>query len=285
MKRGLVALLFALFVSLGAGRAGAEVLLLAHGYLGSAHSWESTGITAALEADGWQRTGILSVSPMGVHMLPAAVAPRAGNKVYLAELPSAAPIGIQANHLQAMLEMLVVRHPTERVIIVGHSVGGVVARLTLVRRHLPRMAALITIAAPHLGTPRAEQALDVTDESGPFGFIKDFFGGGGYQTLKYSRGLYIDIVRPLPGSLLFWLNGQPHPGNLRYISVVRGAPFALWGDDLVPGFSQDMNNVPALAGRATAVQAGLGHVLHPGDGPMLVNLLKEFSGKTAVAQE
>ncbi|MEO5362601.1 MAG: hypothetical protein H7838_03130 [Magnetococcus sp. DMHC-8] len=258
--------------------ARADVLVLAHGYLSDAGAWESSGVTSLLEQNQWHRAGILATGPAGVRMLPSArqagmVGQATGNKVYLAELPSTAPLGIQADHLQAMLLFLASRHPKEKIIVVGHSVGGVVARLVLVRSQVPNATALITIASPHLGTPRAEEALDATSSIWPVEVFKDFFGGGGYQTLKYSRGLYIDIVRPFPGSLLFWLNGQPHP-PIKYVSVVRSQPFVLWGDLLVPGTSQDMNNVPPVAGKSTLYTTASGHVLNPGDGQLLVQILK-----------
>lgn len=174
-----------------------------------------------------------------------------------------------------MLWLLVNRYPQEKITLVGHSVGGVVARLTLVRSKIPHIRALISIASPHLGTPLAEEALDATSNPWPVEIIKDFFGGSDYQTLKYSRGLYIDIVQPWPGSLLFWLNGQPHP-QIEYVSVVRSQPFTLWGDMLVPGTSQNMNNLPALAGKSKLYTTASGHSLNPGDGILLTEILKNL---------
>lgn len=254
--------------------AQANVLVLAHGYLSDASVWENTGITKQLEQNSWQRAAILSTGPMGVRMLPGP-GQLADNKIYLAELPSTAPLGIQADHLQAILLFLTTRHPNEKIILVGHSVGGVVARLVLVRSQVPNVAALITIASPHLGTPLAEEALDATSSIWPVEMFKDVFGGSSYQTLKYSRGLYIDIVRPWRGSLLYWLNGQIHP-PIKYVSIVRNQPFVLWGDLLVPGTSQDMNNVPSIAGRSKLYTIASGHVLNPGDGLLLIQILKEF---------
>ncbi len=271
-------LLFALFGSILPAQA--DVMVLAHGYLSSASTWEMTGIATQLEQNQWYRAGILMTSPTGVHVLPSArqvgaAAKEPANKVYLAELPSTAPIGIQADHLQAMLRYITSRHAKEKIILVGHSVGGVVARLVLVRSQVPNVSALITIASPHLGTPLAETALNATSDIWPVEVIKDIFAGGGYQTLKYSRGLYIDIVRPWPGSLLYWLNNQAHP-PLKYISVVRSQPYVLWGDLLVPGNSQDMNQIRALAGKSTLYTSATGHELHPGDGQLLLEILKKL---------
>ncbi|MBF0342262.1 MAG: hypothetical protein HQL95_15050 [Magnetococcales bacterium] len=273
MSHLLHALLILLTLLWLAPPARADVLVLAHGYLGSAASWEQSGVVPVLVSKGWQRAGLLSTSPGGVRELPAA-GRKAKNKIYLVELPSIAPIGMQADHLGAMLRLLAARHSRERFLLVGHSVGGVVLRLALIRGDVPNPAALITIASPHLGTPRAEQALDATDDPWPVEVVKDIFGGGDYQTLKVSRGLYLDIVRQQPGSLLFWLNHQPHP-EIRYVSILRGGPFVM-GDILVPGISQEMNNIPALRGRATSLIAGSGHELAWPDGYLLASQLEKL---------
>lgn len=282
MKK-LIGLWIACGVMWAAPEARADVVLMAHGYLSGASTWEASGVASVLAQHRWRRSGILITGPMGVRVIPAAprlldkhppskTATTPHNTLFLAELPSTAPLGIQANHLQAMVRFLGMRYPKEKVILVGHSVGGVVARLMVVRSRPANVSALITIASPHLGTPVAESALDATTSFWPIEVLKDIFGGYNYQTLKYSRGLYIDIVRPWPGSLLFWLNGQPHPA-IRYVSIVRTRPFVLWGDLLVPGSSQDMNNVPALAGRSTLYTSATGHAIQPSDGALLSEIL------------
>jgi hypothetical protein len=133
---------------------------------------------------------------------------------------------------------------------------------------------LITIASPHVGTARALEALDATHDSGPIGWLKDFFGGGLYHTVKASAPLLADLAPPVPGSPLYWLNAQPHP-DIEYVSVIRTTPEGFAGDIVVPGFSQDMNQVPALRGRSRVVAAPSGHELLPGDGLLLAQLLGE----------
>ena len=65
---------------------------------------------------------------------------------------------------------------------------------------------------------------------------------------------------------------QPHP-DIEYIGIVRGHELTLWGDWLVPAISQDLNNVPALAGRAILLTVPAGHELVPLDGVTLVGIL------------
>jgi triacylglycerol lipase len=254
---------------LGAPLAQAEVLVLVHGYLGAADTWDYTGVTTVLQQHGWSRAGVYIAGPGGVQLVPAAGRQQA-RKFYAVDLPSEAPVLIQVYLLNEILTSVSGRHAGEPVVLVGHSAGGVVARATLVRGNYPAVKTLITIASPHLGTFRAEQALDATDIPFPFSMFTDFFGGEAYDTAMRSRSLYVDLVRPQPGSLLYWLNGQPHP-DIRYVSVVRADDGP--GDYVVPAFSQDMNNVPVLSGRSSVTTIPARHGLEPQDGAVLVKLL------------
>ncbi|MBF0357910.1 MAG: alpha/beta fold hydrolase [Magnetococcales bacterium] len=276
MKK-IVGVLTALFIICFSGGAKADVLVLVHGYMGSPGSWEESGAVSVMENNGWHRAGIISTDPGGgVHLLPALAGQSKKNKVYIVSLPSKAPIVFQVQHLQLMLEFLNQRHSSEPFILAGHSVGGVVARLALVKGAVPNPKALITIASPHLGTPRAGQALDITDSPWPVEVFKDIFGGPVYHTLKSSRSLYYDISGQWPGSLLYHLNNSPHP-DINYISVIRGESFMIWGDSVVPTVSQDMNNVRMLKGKSAVYTTGTGHSLVAGDGFLLTEILKSLT--------
>ena len=273
MKKGLMSLLF-LVAGLFALSARADVLVLIHGYLGGAYSWDESGVTAVLQQHEWQPAGIYVAGPGGVQLLPAA-GMQGKRKIYAVDLPSEAPVLVQVYQLHEILEAISRLHKDEPMILVGHSAGGVVARTALVRGHYDNIKALITIASPHLGTSRAEQALDATDIPFPFSLVTDFFGGGAYHTAMRSRSLYVDLVRPQPGTLLYWLNAQTHP-DIEYFSIVRGPSQAGWGDYIVPTYSQDMNNVLALQGRSTLVNVPVSHGLEPIDGSAIAQLLSDL---------
>jgi pimeloyl-ACP methyl ester carboxylesterase len=249
--------------------ARADVALLVHGYLGSAASWEFSGVNAALAANGWRYAGRILPGFSGPLLPPTIAAER---KIYSVELPSTAPLAVQADILVAALRALKRRHENEPITLVGHSAGGVVARMALVRGGVNGVTRLITIAAPHLGTQRALQALDATNEGGPVGFVKDVFGSRDYHLVKNSWPILLDLSPAVPGSALFWLNAQPHPA-IQYISIVRASPYGL-GDFMVPGFSQDLNNVPKLAHKATTYVVPADHALVPADGVMLARLMR-----------
>ena len=193
--------------------------------------------------------------------------------MYVVDLPSEAPVIVQSDFLLNMLNTIRQKRPDESIIIVGHSAGGVVARMSLIRGGAENVTTLITIASPHVGTTRANQALDATNESGPFGMVKNLFGGSDYNTLKRSRGLLFDLTQPYPGNMLYWLNNQKHP-DIKYISVIRLNEVGFAGDDLVPGYSQDMNNVIALRGRSSVITTSVGHTLVAQDANTFLSILK-----------
>ena len=272
MKKGLIAF-FILAAGLATFPLRADVLVLVHGYLNGARSWDESGITTVLQQHDWQRAGTFVAGPAGPRLIPTAGV-QAERKFYALDLPSEAPVLIQVHLLRQVLASINATHAGEPIILVGHSAGGVVARTALVRGGAENVKALITIASPHLGTLRAEQALDVTDIPFPFSMMTDFFGGDTYDLLMRSRSLYVDLTRPRPGNLLYWLNGQSHP-NVEYFSIVHGTEQGGWGDNVVPAFSQDMNNVPALQGRSSRIVIPAAHGLEAVDGSVLVSLLAD----------
>jgi len=256
MLRQIVSLLLISLLSLPA-HAG-HTLVLIHGYLGDGSAWRPTGIVSTLQAAGWQDAGHLF--PNGP--LPGVVAQNPMERyVYTVTLPSEAPLPAQAQWLDFYLRHMQKRHPNNSLILVGHSAGGVVARLVMVVSGIP-VQGLITIASPHLGTDKAEWGTILSNS--PFSWFAPFFG---LDTLNRSEGLYWDLVREHPASLLFWLNRQPHPSAF-YVSIVR-----VDGDKWVPAYSQDMNDVPALRGLAMTVTSEGTHSLQVADGPVLTSLL------------
>ncbi len=254
----------------------ADVLVLVHGYLGTAHSWAESGVVDRLHRRGYRLVGIFGYG-QGRVLYQALSKADTQRPVYTVNLPSQAPIVIQADWLAAILREVRKRHPDQAVNLAAHSAGGVVARMSLVRHGSLGVKHLITIATPHFGTGRAIQALDATDDSGLFGFVKEFVvrratGHAMYDTVQMSRGVLIDLTPPRPGNLLFWLNHQPHP-DIAYTSIMRIGTFYMPGDQVVPPPSQDMSRVPALLGRAKTYSMANGHLLTPQDGDLIGNLL------------
>ncbi|MBT3725346.1 MAG: alpha/beta hydrolase [Gammaproteobacteria bacterium] len=252
----------------------ADVLILVHGYQGSVFSWENSGVSPVLQQFGWKRAGILVGAPQGLVPLPTKWQD-AENKVINLQLNSEAPLSGQANVFTTALRWVNDRYPSEKIIIAGHSLGGVVARLSMVRSGAPNVKALITIASPHLGTVLAYRGLDEIDDPFPINKIKEFFAGNDYDMLLRSRGLLHDIVPAVPGKLLHWLNTRQHP-PIKYYSIVRSSVNGVLGDPIVPGFSQDMGNVQAIGKNSTRTIQGFSHNLSVLDGYALVNILEQL---------
>ncbi len=267
-------LLFLSILLLTSLSARADVMLLIHGYLGDATSWEKSGINDVLHQQNWQRAGVFHGSPQGPQLYTTEHT-NTGNLVYVATLPSDAPVMIQADILKNIIDLILKNHKTEKIILVGHSAGGVIARMALIRHQLKNIKALITIAAPHIGTGRADQALDITANHGPFNMVKSFVGGSSYDALKHSRGLMIDLRHPQPGNMLYWLNSQPHPA-IHYASIIRLNNDGAEGDYYVPGFSQNMNNVPAIQGQSSTFMTPTSHFLVPQDANTILTIIEQW---------
>jgi pimeloyl-ACP methyl ester carboxylesterase len=264
----------------------ADVLVLVHGYMSDARTWEISGVTRVLAANGWMPAGVLADVPEALAH-PAVAQPAAANKLFSVNLPAAAPLQVQAMHLAGQLAAVRQWYPDERLVIAGHSAGGVVARLLVTNGNPFRIDTLITIASPNLGTVRAAQGLDVVDAKpffcpGPgIEFLKSVLGGDDYDYLKHSRGALVDLLPAESGNILAWLNRQPQ-ADIRYIAIVRGSPSAA-GDDVVPAYSQDLNNVPTLHGRVTTLFTPAGHGLNRQDGQLLADILQPAVASTSGA--
>lgn len=257
MSKKLILTLFMLFAL--PLHAVADVLILVPGYLNGGHSWRTHGITQSLVAHGWSDGGNFILGPQGARLdLPPA---SSRHRFYTVELPSEAPLPHQAGYLNSYLDAVRVIHPEERLILAGHSAGGVLARYVMVSRPTVKVDTLVTIASPHSGSDAAE--LGETIANSPAAWMAPLLG---MNTINRSRGLYHDLGRPDAGNLLGWLNTQPHPAA-RYVSVIRP------NDEWVDARSQDMNMVPGLAGRSKIVASTGKHELNPGDGVLLVNIL------------
>ncbi len=239
---------------------GAEILVLVHGYLSEGNIWRATGIAQTLDQAGWQDQGELF--PDGIWAVKPSTSQTAG-LLYTANLPSEAPLPVQAEGLAYYLYQLRKRHPDHDFVLIGHSSGGVIARLTLLTHSLP-ISAVITIASPHLGTDKAELGRWLSDS--PAGWFAPLLG---LSTLNRSHDLYLDLMREHPSTPLFWMNRQPHP-PIFYASIVRAA-----GDRWVPPYSQDLNDVPALRGKALTLVTAADHSLHPADAVSLLSLLNQ----------
>lgn len=275
-RKSLLATLLVLIL-LWSPTAPAAVMLLVHGYMSDGQSFHRAGVVDGLREAGWHDGGEWQFSMDGRVRMTRDNG-TGSRTLYTVTLPANAPLALQADWLTAIRHAAESRHPDQSITLVGHSAGGVVGRLALVRGGPGAVSQLITIASPHLGTERAIQALQATNGGGIFGPFRQMLtrqavGGNQYDTLRHSQALLADLVPPQPGNLLGWLNVQKHP-DIQYVAVVRNTGFRMGGDVLVPAWSQDMNQVPALRGRATTIPSPLDHALNATDARLILERIR-----------
>ncbi len=273
----LIALSFTLLLTCHA--AEAKVVVLIHGYMGSPESWEDSGINTELSRAGWSRGGIVIPDTNEFFGGPGA---ESKNVAYSVDLPWMRPLDVQVAELDHAIAMIKRKRPNEVLTLVGHSVGGVVARMWLVIYGADQVDRLITIASPHAGTTRAVDALRLTNPTFyPVDQVRNFFGGELYNTVRRSRELVKDLTPPDRGNALGWLNTQPHP-KIEYISIVREDAFGLDRDWIVSANSQDLTRIPELKNHAKTLAVSTGHVLERRDGVLLTDLLAEPARKKPI---
>jgi triacylglycerol lipase len=244
----------------------AEIIVLVHGYHSSGATWRTSGIMTSLHAHGWQDAGDYFLTPAGaMHNRPAI--PATNHLAVTIDLPSEAPIFVQAGHFKHYLDRIRQDYPDQQLIIVAHSAGGVVARYHLVRQPENSVIALLSLASPHLGTASAE--LGALASNSPVGAVAPFVG---MDSINRSEDLFDDLQRERYGSMLHWLNRQPHP-EIRWISLVRGGAYTGTGRFIVPGHSQDLRNVVALQHRAMSFIVPGDHELNIRDGDLIANII------------
>lgn len=240
-----------------------QVMLLIPGYQSQlTHPFREAGVTIPLAGSGWVDGGQMLPSLRGVEFDRS---PEATRKLfYTLVMPTERPVSMQAEWLNLYLDAVARRHPDEPVILVAHSIAGVVARYSLVTRRRPDVEALITIASPHVDSSMIQLG-DFFWQS-PLGTYTPLLS----QTdLRRLLELYSGISPNQPGNVLRWLSHQTHP-DIRYVAIVR------FSDTIVDPVLQDLNRVADLRGRAEMLLSPGAHALEATDGTLLAAL---FSGQ------
>jgi pimeloyl-ACP methyl ester carboxylesterase len=269
IKRTLVLLALSLLLSVWSNLSHAKTIVLIHGFQSNGMEWRFNGVTPVLQQYGWLDGGHYIPRANGVYNA-AEPRKRPLNVFYTLMLPHSAPIELQSQWLDKYLQQIAAIR-REPLILVGHSAGGVVARHWLVTTSSVPVSTLVTIAAPHLGTPLAD--LSAAFAETPLGKMATDMGFGALT--QTPRALYEELRTEEPGHYLYWLNHQPHP-PIRYVAIVRANELDRPdnSDFFVPPYSQDMNNVWALQGHVEARASKGAHLLNPKDGYLLASSLR-----------
>jgi len=248
--------------------AGADIVVLVHGFKSSGLDWYKAGVIEHLQNHGWRPGGHYRYNPQRI--IGPQVRAKGKDLIYTIDLPNTAPMMLQVAYLHAVLQSIETIAPDETLNLVGHSAGGVVARALMVVHPEHTIARLITISAPHLGSSAASAGALLA--STPLSMMASMLG---QDELAHSGQLLAELSPPKPGNFLFWLNQQPHPPALHYISLVRADNALLSGDYLISPQSQDLRNVANLGARAVAYPTPGSHSLQAQDGDLIAYLLMQ----------
>ncbi len=268
MKR--IHLISIMVLALVVGNAWARTAVLIHGMVSNPGDWYQHKVIQPLLASGWADGGMLP-------MMPNWAAQKAPDVVYTVRMPWWLPLEGQARYLHRILtRVYAVRK--EPVILVGHSSGGVVARLYSLapeQRRVP-VAGVITIASPNLGTPWAKLGWQMLRS--PMGrMLKEMDDKS--ERLYAARYLLWELASDKRGNTVHRMAYMRHPEGVKYISFVHTRRFGGrrlddWAGLLVPPKYQDLRRVPALSGRAISIPVSAGHQLDKRDGWLLAQVLR-----------
>lgn len=246
----------------------AKTIVFIHGYMEDGMSWRNQGVTTALLKNNWLDGGALTINQYGVQKYPDIIAPLNRDVFYTIELPWTKPIGQQSQILSTYLHKIsTIRQ--QPIALVGHSLGGVVARHYLVNNTMTPINTLITIASPHLGSPLASLAKLASQTP-----ISKLAKSSGNHAIKESKQLFKELTPEKPNNFLYQLNHQTHP-NISYLSIIRKNGKTVPGkfDYIVPPYSQNMNNTLALKGRSALFLTNKSHELTELDGWIIARFM------------
>ncbi len=249
----------------------AKTLVLVHGFMSEGMDWRSSGFTKPIQAAGYKDGGNYTFNNWGMVVPHSQAVALTDNVFYTLNLPSTTNLQTQEGILEQYLLHLYLQR-LEPITLLGHSAGGLIARLYLLNPNRVPINGLITIASPHLGTPVAHAAYLAGNS--PIGMMASMVGGG---TLQDSRGLFSDLKEEKSNKFLYWMNHQHYP-DIHYASIIRQnqsiSPKKF--DFVVPAKSQNMNNVWGLKGRSGVVLSKSNHALSVKDGMITAKILQHI---------
>ena len=161
-----------------------------------------------------------------------------------------APIEAAEEGLDAAIERIVAGTGQPRVVLVGHSMGGLVARAYLARRGSERIARLVTVASPHHGTALARWGIGASARQMREGsaFLAALEASEAAASVRVEAvSIYSphdNMVAPQASSRLPWARNVALPG-LGHIAIAQSQA-------LVRALLPELEAAGALAPQASA---------------------------------
>ncbi len=157
--------------------------------------------------------------------------------------PSGAPVDSMASLLGWKLLNLQLRHRFERLVIVAHSMGGLVSRRFLLDQGaaLPQVRRFVSISTPWAGEPSADTGVRMSPAVVPS--WRDMQPGGPFLNALFSRrlpaGIEFDLLFGHKGG--YSLTRPNHDGTVTLASQLR--PEAQQEARLVFGYDEDHTSI------------------------------------------
>jgi pimeloyl-ACP methyl ester carboxylesterase len=206
-------------------RALGTPILLIHGLSGSADTWTDSGYVEYLEGLGLGYGGVVRAErgrPVAIR--EGRVAPEEGEMFVFEVSDSWASLELWQEELREVVVEVTRRTGLPRVVLVGHSAGGVAARRYLVEHPKDhRVARLVTISSPHGGSELAVAAeLQRSVGRLPLGrAATDVLERWEREhDLRPDSPLLRELLPPEDGNYLDRLNRSPHPTDVDYACVI-----------------------------------------------------------------
>jgi pimeloyl-ACP methyl ester carboxylesterase len=268
-------------------------ILFLHGMGATAETWIDAGVKSFLEKKGLRYGGVIGVDKRGqLQISQPSCPPEKADFFALQVADSFQSLNLWERDLATIIEAVRSRTGAPRVILVGHSAGGLAARKYLVdhaRYH--HVAKLLTIATPHRGSELAliailedllganasgSEAINTTSRA----LLEELKALESRAGLRYKAPIFRDLLPESLNPALRRLNSAPHPTDVKYACILAaGSPaFDGWEDlerDLATissGAALDSRIFEKLRTLLMALVASLGQgESFRGDGAVLVS--------------
>lgn len=159
-------------------------------------------------------------------------------------------VGTSADRLADLLQSVAIAQPGVPIDVVGHSQGGVVARLAVERsgaeKQLPsEVQTLVTVSSPQQGAPLATGVVALADTPGGAAALSQVRAAGMADDLDNRRPALADLAET--SATMDELHNRPIPAGVRFVTIGGS------GDLVVPGSSAGDSSADASIILPTAI--------------------------------